>query len=264
MKNATTQAIAPSPEAPPEPAPKPAPRFKAADASAPENFAGAGAGLPENFLDDPAFYERVPLLRVCEELLHRAMRTHKSAYKADGKFYIAEVGTYRGRGLRAILEIAKFADTKVKVIGLDSFEGLPDISERDQQEAPSGAAYLKRRLFADTTLRETLAYIGDGFEGEFELVQGFFSDTLPKLPENQYLFVVIDCDLYSSHMETMQYFYDRLMPGGVMFFDDYYSKQYPMAKVAIDEFLETIPENLFHVGYGLPKGNNLKAYFIKR
>jgi O-methyltransferase len=227
-------------------------------------FAGAGSNLPDNFADDPAFFERVPVLRVFEDTLHRAMRTHKTAYKTEGRFYCAEAGTYRGRGLRAMLDVAARIGVNVFIYGLDSYEGFPDISAYDRTHAPAGSAYLSKRLFADTSEREVRAYVGEGHEGKFEIVKGFFSDTLSALAERRFLFAVIDCDLYSSHLDCMSYFYDRLMPGGIMFFDDYHSKQYPMAKTAIDEFLASRPEKLLHVAYALPKGNNLKTYIVKR
>jgi len=163
-----------------------------------------------------------------------------------------------------MLDVAKRIGVKVFFYGLDSYEGFPEISDADRKYAPAGSSYLSRRLFADTTEREVMAYVRDGHEGSFEIVKGFFLETLPRLPERRYAFVVIDCDLYSSHMDCMQYFYDRLLPGGVMFFDDYHSKQYPMAANAIDDFLTDRPEKLIHVAYAIPKGNNLKTYIVKR
>jgi hypothetical protein len=61
----------------------------------------------------------------------------------------------------------------------------------------------------------------------------------------------------------MAYFYDRIVPGGVMFFDDYASAHYPMARSAVDEFLANKREKLFHIGYGPPAENATKSFIIR-
>lgn len=230
----------------------------------PVAFAGASVDLPEDILDQPAFYERVPLLRIFEDCLYRTSMLHPEYYRKHGRFFVAEAGTYRGRGLKAMLEIAKRVNVNVFASGLDSFEGLPALSETDRAEAPKNSSYLKRTLFSDTTKREVDAYLNEEFADNFELVEGFFEDTLRTLRDCKYAFVNLDCDLYSSHMDCMEYFYNRLLPGGVMFFDDYNSSQYPMAKLAIDNFLANRSEKLLHISYCVNTGNNVKAYFIKQ
>ena len=242
---------------------KPLP-FRIEKSSGPELFAGAGSALPSDPMQHPAYYERVPVLEVTQGLLCRAMLQLNAHYQEYGVFEIAEVGSYRGRGTKAILDLAVSLGVQVHVPGLDSFEGLPPLSGKDAELAPVNAAYRTRVLFADVTEREVRAYIGSAHEGSFTLVKGFFIETLPTLPEKQYLMAIIDCDLYSSHMDSMSYFYERLLPGGIMFFDDYHSGQYPMAKQAINEFLEEKPEKLFHIGFATPKGNNVKTYIIKQ
>lgn len=226
-------------------------------------FAGAGAKVPVRPEEHPAFFERVPMLRCFSDTLHRCVRVQKHVYKQDGRFYVAEAGSYRGRGLLAMLETAASLDVKVHVTGLDSFGGFPALSDRDREEAPENAVWLRKQIFSDTTRREVEAFLGAERANDYSLVEGFFSETLPTLPERRYVFVLVDCDLYSSHMDCMNYFYDRLLPGGVMFFDDYHSAHYPMAKSAIDEFLADKRERLFHLGFDAVVENSVKSYIIK-
>lgn len=226
-------------------------------------FAGAGARVPVRAERHPAFYERVPMLRCFADTLHRCVRLQKHAYKKEGRFFVAEAGTYRGRGLLAMIETAASIDIKVHVTGLDSFEGFPPLSDRDRSEAPADAKWVDKRIFADTTLREVEAFLGPKLSDEYTLVKGFFNDSLPTLPERKYAFVLIDCDLYSSHIDCMDYFYNRLLPGGAMFFDDYHSRHYPMAKSAIDDFMANKKERLFHLGFDATAENSVKAYIIK-
>ena len=237
--------------------------FEFEAASGPEMFAGAGSPPPDDARLNPAFFERIPLMEVTEATLARGRLLHPEYYRKHGRFFIAEAGTYRGRGLLAVLEVARKLDTKVLVYGLDSFEGLPPLSKKDAKTAPADASYRTRTLFADVTEREIHAYIGPEHASSYKLVKGFFDQTLATLPKQKYLMAIIDCDLYSSHMDCMGYFYDRLLPGGVMFFDDYNSSHYPMAKMAVDDFLASKPEKLMYIGYGTPRGNNVKTYIVK-
>lgn len=237
--------------------------FRIEKNTGPEVFAGAGSALPEDPKSHPAFFERVPILEVTEAALARMMLSHGDYYKENGRFEIVEVGTYRGRGLKALLDLSVKMGINVHVTGMDSFEGFPPLSAEDETHAPAKASYRNRALFADVTEREVKAYIGLQHQDRYTLVKGFFSETIKSIEEKEYAMVILDCDLYSSHMDVMPILYERIMPGGVMFFDDYHSTQYPMAKVAIDEFLESKAERLFHLGFATPKGNNVKTYIVK-
>jgi len=96
-----------------------------------------------------------------------------------------------------------------------------------------------------------------------ELVEGVFSDTLQRLPDQHYDFVNIDCDLYEGHMQCLEYFYPRTKPGGTIFFDDYHSTTFPMARRAADDFLKGRSEQLFHIRFGDDEVNHTKAFLTK-
>lgn len=200
---------------------------------------------------DPVYAERIPLLQSFRFAMAGAMALHGVVRKDEGAFWAAECGVYRGRALRALALVADEMGCPVNFLGLDSFEGLPELSPQDLASAPTGARYTREILFADTTEREVLAYLEDvDREGRVNLVKGFFADTLPTLQERRYAFVNIDCDLYEGHLECLEYFYPRMLPGGVIFLDDYFSEIYPMARLAVDEFLADKPERVFTLAYG--------------
>jgi O-methyltransferase len=53
-------------------------------------------------------------------------------------------------------------------------------------------------------------------------------------------------------------------PGGIIFLDDYHSRDFPMAKNAVDKFFENKPEILLHLRFG-PEGiNHTKCYIEKQ
>lgn len=212
---------------------------------------------------DAAFAERIPLVQAFRFALAHAMAVHGEQRRDGGAFWVAECGVYRGRALRALALVADEMRCPVKFIGLDSFEGLPDLSAQDLAAAPAGARYLSEVMFADTTEREVLAYLeGVNADRRISLIRGFFDQSLSNLPERQYAFVNIDCDLYEGHLQCLDYFYSRMLAGGIIFLDDYYSTIYPMARRATDVFLADKPEHVIALSYGAdgpPKAMIVKA-----
>jgi O-methyltransferase len=225
------------------------------------------------------FYaEKVPLLNV-----FRMVLGHFVVRKLEGKnvflkmfnivwpslfsneeFLAVECGVYKGNSLIACAEIARDVGVPFHFFGLDTFEGLPPLSEADRNMAPANAPYLERPMFDDTSMDEVQRKIQEkGLERHVTLLKGSFRSTLPVLSDKKFLFVSIDCDLYDPHLECLRFFYPRMERGGVIFFDDYYSVEYPMARMAIDRFLQDKSEMLFHLRFGHDKPNYTKAFLVK-
>jgi O-methyltransferase len=235
---------------------------------------GAQHYFSHKFPYKPIFAERVPLLQAFSLAL--------SNYRADlglspGRwamlrlvfhrlppFRAAECGVFSGSSILACASIAQDQGVDCRFIGLDTFEGLPDLSEVDKKMAPPKASYRTRRLFTETSEEQVLEVLkAHGLSNRVQLRRGLFADTLPRLKEARYHFVNIDCDLYEPHLECLQYFYPRMMPGGVVFFDDYHSVDFPMAREAIDLFMGDKPEQLQHLRFGVDGPNRTKAFFVK-
>jgi O-methyltransferase len=179
-------------------------------------------------------------------------------------FIAVECGVYQGHSLIACAELAREARIPFHIYGLDSFTGFPQLSETDRLLAPPDAPYLSKSLFQDASLEDLqLRLKNRGLDKQVTLIPGFFKDSLRALNAKQYAFVNIDCDLYEPHLECLEFFYPRMMRGGVMFFDDYHSVEYPMARKAIDEFVVGRQEQLFHLTYGEAKINHTKSFLMK-
>ena len=222
------------------------------------------------------FAERVPLLQAFHLALANCVRgRHHRAATLSGRlnqwltsmapsFRAAECGVYTGSSLVACAQAARNSGLSFRIHGLDTFVGLPPLSAMDESLSPPDAKYRHNTLFADTSVemvRENLATAG--LDGNVMLHQGLFSVSLLKLPDQTYHFVNIDCDLYEPHLECLEYFYPRLVCGGIMFFDDYYSVEFPMAGKAIDTFMSDKPEELMHLRFGENGPNRTKAFFVK-
>lgn len=228
--------------------------------------------LPHNRPYDLYYAEKVPLLQVFEKAVlawdNRSrsgiLRNLARSVGVGRPMQSAECGVYRGHSLVACLRIARDLRVPVNFIGLDSFAGLPSLVEEDLKVAPENAPYRNKVLFDDTSFEAVNELVTSaGFADRAKLIRGFFIDTLPTLPETRYDFVNIDCDLYAPHIECLEYFYPKMHTGGIIFFDDYHSRDFPMAKSAIDKFLEDKPETLLHLRFGPEGTNHTKCYIEK-
>ena len=47
-----------------------------------------------------------------------------------------------------------------------------------------------------------------------------------------------DCDLYESYLDGLNIFYDKVIKGGAIIFDEYYSFKYPGALQAVVDFFK--------------------------
>jgi hypothetical protein len=54
----------------------------------------------------------------------------------------------------------------------------------------------------------------------------------------------LDVDQYKSYKDGFEFVYPRIVPGGIIIFDDYSCPATPGATIAINEFLATVPENI--------------------
>lgn len=211
------------------------------------------------------YQEKIPLLLAFEQCLFKYLsEMARIAADQPPRFVAAECGVYKGHSLIACARIAADLGVPFRFFGLDTFTGLPALSSIDEQLSPPKAAYKTRTLFADASLNDVRERCeAAGLLSPIDLVKGLFSDTLISLPELQYDFVNIDCDLYEGHMQCLEYFYGRMKKGGTIFFDDYHSRTFPMARQAVDDFLEGRPEKLFHVRWGEDGENQTKAFILK-
>ena len=199
--------------------------------------------------------------------LKRALRQFGELVTSGHSHIAAECGVYRGSCIVACAEIIRQYGLNAHIYGLDSFEGLPEFSNIDKEMAADLVLdIVKKRgtVFDDTSLQEVQTSIDERDLSDYiTLVPGFFSKTLSSLPKGPYFFVNVDCDLYEGHLECLDFFYPKVEKGGIIFFDDYYSAQYPMAKVAVDKFMADRPEELFHIRFGEEGVNHDKAFFVK-
>lgn len=70
-----------------------------------------------------------------------------------------------------------------------------------------------------------------------KIFPGFFPETAEGI-EERFAFVSLDVDLYDPTRAGLDWFYDRLNPGGYIFVHDYNNQRYRGVRNAVDAFVE--------------------------
>ncbi len=133
-----------------------------------------------------------------------------------------EFGLWRGRTFLCAHEMKRrYRCDAMRLWGFDSFQGLPPIDDaRDNIWSPGQFAC------SESELRTILRKAGVR-EHEYELVPGFYEDSLTpelhrRLAGNCAAIVYIDCDLYTSTKQVLNFLAPYLVNGTIVCFDDYY------------------------------------------
>lgn len=156
---------------------------------------------------------------------------------------VVECGVFRGYGLAPIATWLEQEDDPRRIVGFDSFEGFPDAEHAQDAIAGEIPDFSRPAYFAGTSVDAVRNYLRRfGVDERVDLVPGFFSETIPKTPTGPVSLLILDRDLYRSYLDCLENLYDRVVPGGWIVFDEYFSKKYPGARVTIDEFFATRPE----------------------
>lgn len=112
----------------------------------------------------------------------------------------------------------------------DSFQGLPEPSERDPDRAKA-QKFVGHCRGTQTQVEGFLAECGV----TATIVAGMYADTLPA-PEPRTVAVLhVDCDFHDAVRACLDAFYDRVSPGGRIHIDDY--GHWAGCKAATDQFL---------------------------
>jgi O-methyltransferase len=117
---------------------------------------------------------------------------------------MAELGVYQGGSAKVIA----FSAPQKTLRLFDTFAGLP------ADDAGGGAH--KAGEFA-APLEEVKKYLS-AYRVEFHV--GFFPETTAPVAEARYAFVHLDGDLYQTTKDALEYFWPRLVPGGLLYLDD--------------------------------------------
>ena len=148
---------------------------------------------------------------------------------------IVECGVSIGHGALLFLLMSEYLGVERTYYGFDSFEGFPAPAAKD------GVTPIKGEGFWANPSETVLRVLKDGRIPEekilsrVRLIKGLFHDTLPAY-EGRIALLHLDCDLYDSYRTALENLYVKVVPGGIIMFDEYDDPRWPGAKPAVDEF----------------------------
>lgn len=137
---------------------------------------------------------------------------------------IAECGCYKGYSSYLMCQAARGSTAVVHLF--DSFEGLPEPEPKDGDYWVKGALTSPEEM-----LHQTLAEFDN-----YRIYKGWIPARFDEVVDRHFRFVHVDVDLYRPTLDSLEFFYPRMQPNGIMLFDDYGFTTCPGAKAATDEF----------------------------
>lgn len=151
---------------------------------------------------------------------------------------VAEIGVFRGGGARILAEV--FSSKQIHLF--DTFEGMPEV---DKKEDNLKAVWKGR--YDDTSLTEVKNYLTEF--NNINFYKGIFPKTSKPITGKKFCFVHIDTDIYQSTKACLQFFYPRMVLGGIIICDDYMSLECRGVEKAVDEFFKDKKEFPIHTTY---------------
>lgn len=195
------------------------------------------------WLDDPDF--RATLAKINERAItgipndrcYVLLEFARKARNIPGD--IAECGCRFGKSSLFILD-ALMRDKSRMMHIFDSFEGISKPNARDLDTKGKTVWEGGDLAVGEDILSANLT----DHKGRFKTYKGWIPERFKEVAKKRFCFVHIDVDLYDPTLDSIEFFYPRLKPGGVMICDDYGSAYCPGAKAAFDEFFADKPEQV--------------------
>ncbi|MEO0034391.1 MAG: hypothetical protein RLZZ501_414, partial [Pseudomonadota bacterium] len=96
--------------------------------------------------------------------------------------------------------------------------------------------------------RSNLAKLGGDLP--VEIYPGWIPERFGEVADRRFCLVHIDVDLQQPTLDALAFFYPRLVPGGLIVFDDYGCSTCVGATAVVDAFLADKPEPIIHLAAG--------------
>ena len=181
-----------------------------------------------------------PFTLVSEESCFALFSLARQAAQLPGEFW--ECGVHQGGSAVLLAEVLRRhrPDGQPPCLRLfDTFTGMPPIDPDHDLYYPKRDERAAEELDSLVAVRERLAPYSDV---GIEFHPGLLPETFAGQESARIALAHIDMDLYRSIQGACEFLYPRLVPGGVLVFDDYGYPSCPGARRAVDEFFADKPE----------------------
>lgn len=195
-----------------------------------------------DFINDPKFRQAYELGKATDTdgavlcgteiywRMHVICWAAAQAMHLDGDF--VDCGVNTGIFARAVIDYTGFAESSKTYYLLDTFAGLdPRYSSQGELDRDMNQKYNGRK----DTLYEQVLETFKGFP--VKIIKGAVPDTLPEVTAARIAYLSVDMNCVQPETDALHYFWDRIVPGGIIILDDYgYCNAYMDQKHAHDAF----------------------------
>ncbi|EAH4913677.1 TylF/MycF/NovP-related O-methyltransferase [Campylobacter coli] len=152
---------------------------------------------------------------------------------------VAELGVFQGEFAKKINEF--FPNRTLYLF--DTFEGFDerDLKSETNDVKENGIGHLN-----DTSIEIVMNKML--YPKNVIIKKGWFPESAVGLDNEKFCFVNIDTDLYEPILAGLEFFYPKIVKGGVILIHDYFNKGYPGVRQAVSEFCEKYNLNSFPIG----------------
>lgn len=177
-----------------------------------------------DFLEDPLFVESYNLGKQTDDgtllknydiqwRIHVLCWAASHAAKLEGDFADCGVGT--GIFSRAIINFIDFKSTGKKYYLLDTFSGMDErYSSSYEMERNKKLKYEERK-----NVFEQVKQTFSGFN--VEIIKGTVPDTLERVMSDKICYLSIDMNSVTPEVAALEFFWDKMVSGGMIILDDY-------------------------------------------
>ena len=146
---------------------------------------------------------------------------------------VAEVGVYKGGTSKLLCE----AKGDKNLYLFDTFEGLPNTKNDD--------LFVQQGWLHDTSVESVKEYLNKYQNVSF--FKGIFPSTAESILDKKFCFVHLDTNLYQSTLDSLEFFWPKMVKGGRIVSHDYNTQSMPGIKKAFQEFFKNEPERIIEI-----------------
>lgn len=174
------------------------------------------------------------------------MQLVNKSLKNDDVFDFVECGCWRGHSSFIISKLIQMNKKNVNFHIFDSFEGLSISTKED------GSYYNQSKKYQENLIdhfKSSEEFLKKEVLNDFDFVKiykGWIPKRFSEVQDLKFSLIHIDLDLYKPITDTLEFFYPKLVKGGIIICDDYNSSQFPGAKRAWDEFFKDKRSQFFY------------------
>lgn len=155
---------------------------------------------------------------------------------------IIDFRVYKGTTFSYLVKLA--AEHKRHAVGMDTFYGLElpskaDWNEHNQLSYPRGYAKSQPEIVHQSITKVC------GKDAPYEIHGGKLENVLTELKERKYALALIDLLQYEPTKKAIEYIYDKMSPGGVLYFLNYNKDSRTQSSLAVTELLADRADDVY-------------------